>query len=91
MSDPGICYLTLLQLLVYLDSAGLLIFVIRVSEPYVLNQIKADLIRCFCCKTTKQRKMKFQNESLSSFLNSAFNVEYVYLLLLGISTLHYKD
>lgn len=39
-----------------------------------------------CCKKKKkpQKKLKFGDESLCSFMNSAANVEFVYLILLGI-------
>lgn len=34
----------------------------------------------------KIKKNKFSNEPLCSFVNSAFNIEFVYLILLSINT-----
>ena len=35
----------------------------------------------------KVRQIKFSTEPLCSFANSAFNIEFVYLILLGINNL----
>jgi hypothetical protein len=59
---------------------------IRLAEPYVWTNFKADLRKlCKCKKKGEQKRAKFSKESLDSFLNSAMNIEYVYLLLLGIN------
>ena len=72
----------------YLNVLGVLIAVIRVSEPYVWTNLKADLIQLFTCnrKGKTIERAKFSKESLDSFLNSAMNIEYVYLILMGITT-----
>jgi hypothetical protein len=39
----------------------------------------------------KSVKVEFSKESLDSFLNSAMNIEYVYIILLGIKNLTSKS
>lgn len=71
-------------------SSGIVVALIRVSEPFVWTNIKADInyLGFKCCN---KKRAKFSEESLDSFLNSAMNIEYVYLLLLGINTYLEKD
>lgn len=70
---------------------GVLLAFVRASEPYVLTNIIADLYDVYnflLCRKNKTliKRAKFSKESLDSFLNSAMNIEYVYLILLGINT-----
>ena len=51
---------------------------IRVSEPLIWHELK----KSFCKSTLK--KQIYSDEALSSFLNSAINVEFVYLILNGV-------
>lgn len=68
-----------------LSSVGVFIAWNRISEPYVWTNFKADLnmVGCKCCKN---KRAVYSKVSLDSFVNSAMNVEYVYLLLQGINT-----
>jgi hypothetical protein len=56
-------------------------------EPYVLRNFRED----FCCKKKNkasryhQNRLQFSKESLCSFMNSAVNIEFVYLILVGIN------
>jgi hypothetical protein len=52
----------------------------RILEPFVFNQ----LWNMLPCKSCKSKKKKFSDESLHSFLNSAMNIEFVYVILVGI-------
>ena len=47
---------------------------IKFSDPF----IKADILN-------KKSKKNFYNESLCAFVNSAMNIEFVYLILVGIN------
>ena len=55
----------------------------RILEPYVFQVVKKDILCCFYKK--KAKKYKYSTQSLNSFLNSAMNIEYVSLILLGIN------
>ena len=67
---------------------------IRLLEPYVF-QTFTEFVRGVCCfercKKTKDRKpkVKFSEESLCSFLNSAMNIEFVSLILVGIQSSYF--
>lgn len=52
---------------------------IRASSPLVQRELKRFLT---CSKPTK---MQYENKTLTSFLNSSINVEYVVMILEGIS------
>ena len=71
--------------------------IIRIMEPFVLIQIieicSLLLARPLSSETTspsdvagKDRKKKFQysSDSFNCFINSAINIEYVYLILKGV-------
>lgn len=70
-----------------LFSLGIFLAAIRIVEPYVLKNFKQDML----CKRRSKivrldlNKMQFSKESLCSFLNSAVNIEFVYLILVGIN------
>ena len=63
---------------------GICLAFVRLIEPYVWQTFKAEVVRLLNIET-KKTKVKFEAESLDSFLNSAMNIEFVYLILLGIS------
>ena len=71
---------------------GALLAYIRLVEPFVLRNLKTEL-KLFWYKITcrkrsnykKLKKPKFSKESLCSFMNSAMNIEFVYLILIGIN------
>lgn len=63
-------------------------------EPHVFLTFKYELKALFSFhkiekeereKERKRRKREFSNEALCTFVNSAMNVEYVSLILLGIN------
>ena len=61
---------------------GIPLALVRLSEPYVYYIFKKEVLKR-CCKKRKMEKTvnKIQEESLYSFLNSALNIEYVYVIL----------
>ena len=50
---------------------------IRVLEPFVLQQI----LNLLTCGKVRREKTKYSSDTLSSFIHSALNIEYVYLIL----------
>jgi hypothetical protein len=67
--------------------AGIPMAIIRITEPYVWSHLKKDLRKVGCFKTKKDadKKKKYSTESLATFINSAMNIEFVYIILLGIN------
>lgn len=69
---------------------------IRLQEPYVLQTLK-QFLRSLCCfqrckpKESKKPKVKFGDESLCNFLNSAMNIEFVSLILVGIQSSYFDQ
>lgn len=63
---------------------GILLAMIRLSEPYVWNHFKQDIKYLFN-RESSTSKQKFSSEPLCAFANSAMNIEFVYLILLGIN------
>ena len=66
------------------NSVGICLAALRFFEPYVFQRFLRDFRKLFCCSIVG-KKQKFYKESLDSFLKSAMNLEYVYLILLGIN------
>ena len=60
----------------------------RLLDPYLFKVLKNSL-----CKGSYKGELVYFDESLLSFLNCAMNVEFVYLILLGIKKFlnHEKD
>ena len=52
----------------------------RLIDPFLFKVLR----KSFCGKRKKDGELEYFDESLLSFLNSALNVEFVYLILLGI-------
>ena len=52
----------------------------RLIDPFLFIVLR----KSFCGKRKKVGELEYFVESLLSFLNSALNVEFVYLILLGI-------
>ena len=75
--------------------AGIPMALLRINEPYVWNTLKNEVRSlCNCGKKDSQAKKikKYSSESLDTFINSAMNIELVYLILLGINQFHiFKD
>ena len=67
--------------------AGIPIAFIRISEPFVWSIFKKSFYqRCRSRQIVEKMKTKkFSQESLDTFINSAMNIEFVYLILLGIN------
>ena len=71
-----------------------LVAIIRLIEPHVFSTLRYEL-KSLCSlqkieredkeKEKKRRKKELSNEALCTFVNSAMNVEYVSLILLGIN------
>ena len=72
-------YLTIFELV------GLPLALIRMWEPYVKDSFKKDFLRCICTKNKKMSKQKFKSMSLNLFLNSAINIELVFIILSHIT------
>lgn len=64
------------------NSVGFFLACVRFSEPFIWNNFKADIKRLFC---RLKMRGKIAQQPLNSFLNSAMNAEYVYMLLVGIN------
>ena len=67
--------------------------VVRFSEPYVQQSFKIEIRKVLKCKKPKKKKKKkvkiensFLKDGLDQFTHSAMNIEYVYLILMGINT-----
>ena len=69
----------ILKLLV--SPLGMILAYIRLGEPYVWQSLKQTI----CGKNHIEKRVKFSEESLNSFLNSALNIEHVYIILTGIN------
>jgi len=65
----------------FLNSAGIWLALICLFEPFVWYEFKKSL---FCVKIT--HKNAFNQDSLETFLNSAMNIEFVYLILVGVNS-----
>ena len=65
-----------------MNTVGFFLAVVRLREPYVWTIFKQ---KCSIINTYPRPKDRFSNESLYSFLKSAMNIEYVYLILYGIN------
>ena len=68
---------------------GLMLAVVRFREPYVWTKF-TNSFKKLCCKKKRNKEHLFANESLCSFINSAMNIEFVYLILIGINN-HMED
>ena len=73
MMSKLIKFMTLYKIDNLLMSSGILLALVRISEPFVWAQI------------TTNQNLKFSKNSIDSFLKSAFNSEYVILILVGIN------
>jgi len=71
--------------------SGVSFAIIRIVEPYVWDNFKEFLKDIFYLNVGAKGKRKFTKESLDSFLKSAMNIEYVYLILLGINQTNERE
>ena len=58
---------------------------VRLYEPYVWQTMKLEINKMLKVKKKKKKSTACAKESLCSFLNSTCNIEFVYLILLGIN------
>ena len=85
----------------FVDSMGIFLALARLSEPYVyqefmisVRKLKKKIRKAFCKenKTRKRKTVKYSHEAFCSMVNSAMNIELVYIILFGISsTMQYKQ
>jgi len=67
----------------FLNSVGLILGLIRFLEPYVFSTFTQEVTKLCSGKQTKNKK--YSAQALCSFANSAMNIEYVYLILVGVN------
>lgn len=67
----------------FFQTFGILLALIRLFEPYVWQTFRTEVLK-LCGRKYRAKKLKYSAESLDSFLNSAMNIEFVYIILLGI-------
>ena len=74
------------------DLLGLLVAISRLVEPYVFYTFLTHLesLKCCCFKVNKMES-KYNKQALCSFASSILNVEYVYLILVGVQQFMEKD
>ena len=67
---------------------------LRLSEPFVFKELIDIFSGCCSSKRKTENKivkaekwqLQFAEQSLCQFMNSSVNIEYVYLILLGVKT-----
>lgn len=72
---------------------GIALALVRMTEPYFWRHMVSDFknlfrrIFCFLCSKpdNESKKQRYSNEPLCAFANSAMNIEFVYLILLGVN------
>jgi hypothetical protein len=69
-----------------MNLGGFLVAICRFSEPYVFEQFKRLFKRNEACKAKK-----FSEESLCNFVNSVMNIEFVYIILIGINNFYDRN
>jgi heme exporter protein D len=80
-----------LSIQIFFAFTGTIIAFIRFSEPFVYHQFLSDVYNlrrrlCARSKASKLKPDKFAVQPLCAFTNSAMNIEFVYLILLGINS-----
>ena len=77
------------------DLLGLFLALTRFVEPYVFQTFRSELtlskLNCCCKKISKKEQSKYSEKPLCSFTSSVLNVEFVYLILVGISQFMNRD
>ena len=71
----------------FVDVAAIALAFSRFVEPFVLNIFMNDLKKWLPCFYKKFYSSKLTENSLSTFANSAMNIEYVYLIICGVTEL----
>ena len=74
------------------DSLGIFLALVRLMEPFVMREFMCKAKKLWSWLTCrkhrfKEFKLKYSEEPLCSFVNSAMNIEYVSVILLGITNL----
>lgn len=70
--------------------SGITIFFLTICEPLVYMEIEKSARRIFKINSKRRRKQRknktsFSGQSLEHFLNSAINVEFVSIILQGVT------
>jgi hypothetical protein len=60
------------------STCGIFLAGVRLREPYVFKHFKQDILKM-------KNNRKFAYEPLCAFANSAMNIEFVYIILLGVN------
>ena len=68
-------------------SCGFLLGYVRITEPFVFNCFKNEINRLMKNKKAKRKNKKkgYDSLSLCQFTHSAMNVEFTYIILVGIN------
>jgi len=67
-----------------MNAVGVLIALVRLLEPFVLSTL-VEAVRKLCPVGQSHAKTLYSKQALCSFVNSAMNIEYVYLILVGVN------
>lgn len=65
------------------NGLGIFLGLIRFLEPFVFSTFRQEMTTL--CSGKHPKKMKYSAQALCSFANSAMNIEYVYLILVGVN------
>lgn len=66
------------------NTVGVLIALVRLLEPFVFSTL-VEAVRKLCPVGKYHSKTLYSKQALCSFVNSAMNIEYVYLILVGVN------
>jgi len=74
------------------DILGIILAFLRLMEPFVMQEFLRNVrkfLHWVACRRVKRKglTLNYSKEPLCSFVNSAMNVEYVSVILLGITNL----
>ena len=64
---------------------GVLLSALRLSEPLVWKTVKTKICSSICRVTVVEKDAADENQTLSAFLATSFNVELVYIILKSIT------
>ena len=69
---------------------GILLAFTRFIEPYILKVFMNELKTYFPCFFKNFHNKESSKKPISSFLSSALNVEYVYIIIFGVTEIYNK-
>ena len=72
---------------------GIMLAVVRFFEPFVYKTFKLEMYKIFGCSCFKKKNRRHKlikdedhsSHTLCQFMNSAMNIEFVYIILIGIN------